>query len=355
MEPEAFELVRAPIFREKNDRLIQSLHSFHSWIDMEKFHRRWNYFYTNKNHVKGPLECLCDASDVSYCESCETISIREICAFNSRVDRKNKTKVWDSNQQSEFIHLLENSNPSIIQRGADAIWATVVLRQAYKVGDWAVDQGFTSFEYDHHCDEDDEMYVPYDASRWSSWIKSALYAYRRGGGDVSIDKNHIKQVAAGMVLRKFIKIPMNSGLPLYYWFLEGYTQYDFCSIYGCLEFIDPNEKVYHFHTMEICMRDHMKHAITAKTGFKLRTVMYMCSTGDEFEDEYTVKVMEKVYFMYKNRKECTAATRIQSIVRAFLSKRRVDEFTLRPEQLFDTEHTSVRKRKFGIEDWRFGQ
>lgn len=31
------------------------------------------------------------------------------------------------------------------------------------------------------------------------------------------------------------------------------------------------------------------------------------------------------------------------------------EFTLLPEQLFDVEHTSIRKRKFGIEDWRFGQ
>jgi len=31
------------------------------------------------------------------------------------------------------------------------------------------------------------------------------------------------------------------------------------------------------------------------------------------------------------------------------------EFTLPPEQLFDAEHTSIRKREFGIEDWRFGQ
>ena len=31
------------------------------------------------------------------------------------------------------------------------------------------------------------------------------------------------------------------------------------------------------------------------------------------------------------------------------------EFILLPEQLFDAEHTSIRKREFGIEDWRFGQ
>lgn len=114
---------------------------------------------------------------------------------------------------------------------------------------------------------------------------------------------------------------MNSGLPLYYWFLEGYNRGDLCNIYECLEFIDPDEKAFHFQTMEICMRDHMKHAITAKTGFKLITVMYTCSTSEEFEEEYTVKVMEKVYLMYKDRKESVAATRIQCAVRTSHSKR----------------------------------
>jgi len=313
-----------------------------------------NFHYARENHAKNPLECFCDASSVSYCELCEHISICEICGFNSYLDIKNNTKIWGANQQSEFIRLLENLDFSIIHRGAEAMWAIVVLHQAYEVGSWAVEKGFTSLEYDHYCDENDDMYVPYDASKWSSWIKSVLYPYHREGGDVSIDKNHIKQVSAVMVRRNFIRIPINSGFPIYYWFLEGYTQSDFCRVYRCTQFFDPDYKEFTFDTMEICMRDHMQHVITAKTGFKMITVMHMLS-GAEFEDEYTAKVLEKVYFMHKDRKEYWAATRIQSIVRAFLDKKRMDEFTLRPEHLFDAEYTSIRKRKFGIEDWRFGQ
>lgn len=163
---------------------------------MQNIDRRWNYIYT-KNHEKGALECFCDCENVSCCRDCEQFSTLEICSFKSHVDRKKTSKIWDTIQKSEFIRLLESAIPFIPQREAEAIWATVVLRQAYDVANCAVNKGFTSFECDHHCDEDDEKYIPYDASRWASWIKSTLSLYEKEDEDVSIDNNHIWQVHSG--------------------------------------------------------------------------------------------------------------------------------------------------------------
>lgn len=60
--------------------------------------------------------------------------------------------------------MLEGSNPFLLDRGAEAIWATIVLRQAYDVADWMAEKGYTSYETRGHycCGEEDNMRVPYD-------------------------------------------------------------------------------------------------------------------------------------------------------------------------------------------------
>lgn len=69
----------------------------------------------------------------------------------------------------------------------------------------------TSYEPLGHCccDEDDNMCVPYDASTWRHRIKRELYS------DKFISNEHIKSVNVHLVRRKYVKIPLNSGLPLY--------------------------------------------------------------------------------------------------------------------------------------------
>ena len=106
--------------------------------------------------------------------------------------------------------------------------------------------------------------------------------------------------------------------------------------------------------MEFSLKHHMDLVLRAKTGFRLVYVMYVCGTGEEFEDEYTAKVLEKVYFMYKDRKETSAATKIQCLFRVYRSKRLADVQRVHPDHLFHPEYSGSRKRLLSIDESRFG-
>lgn len=144
-----------------------------------------------------------------------------------------------------------------------------------------------------------------------------------------------------LVRRKHIKIPLNSGLPLYYWSLHGYHFADFCRIYACIEYIDDDK--FNFHEIEMSPKHHMDHVMRAKTGFRLIYVMYVCSTGEEFEDVYTAKVIEKVVFMYRDRKKSSAAIKIQCLFRMYRSKKMVHTIRVHPDNLFHPDFTKARQ------------
>lgn len=271
----------------------------------------------------------------------------EINWYNTLADNKKKSAVWDTEQQKYFIGLLESVQSFVVDRGCESIWATIVLRQAYDVADWITEKGYSSCEA---C-EYEEMWVPYDASTWRGWIKKELGWYEHEGGDISITNDHIKAVALLMVRRKYIRIPLNSGLPLYSWLLNGYGMHDFCNIYQCIEYIYHGK--FHVHEIEHCLRHHMDHIIRAKTGFRLIYVMWVTGTGEEFEDKHTAKVLEKVYFMYRDRKESSAATKIQSLFRVFTSKKMVGILRAHPDHLFHPEYSKARKVLLRIDDTCF--
>lgn len=87
------------------------------------------------------MPCFCDSR--GYCQDCEHISRSEIYWFNTLVDGEGNSTEWDTDQQNNFIKMLEGSNPFLLDRGAEAIWATIVLRQAYDVADWMAEKGYT--------------------------------------------------------------------------------------------------------------------------------------------------------------------------------------------------------------------
>ena len=272
----------------------------------------------------------------------------EICWFNSLVDGERNSTEWGTHQQNKFIKMLEGSNQFLLDRGAEAIWATIVLRQAYDVADWMAAKGYTSYEPNGHycCDEEDIMCVPYDASTWREWIKRELWRC-----DTSLSNEQIKSATVHLVRRKHIKIPLNSGLPLYYWLLNGYTSADFCRIYYCIEYIYDGGV--NFHEIERCFKHHIDHVIKAKTGFRLIYVMWVCSTGEEFEDVYTAKVIEKVVLMYRDRKQSSAAIKIQCLFRMHRSKKMVDAMRAHPDNLFHPDHSKARQDILSIDSSHF--
>lgn len=302
---------------------------------------------------------MCDLR--GYCSSCEDWSRSIVSTCNTLIDENKKSAVWDAEQQKCFIDMLEKDHPCISARGVEAVWATVVFRRAYDVADWMVCRGLTSYEPGghYHCDEYDEMFVPHDASTWKDWIRRELSWYECTGGEVSISNDHVKAAASAMVRRKYINIPLKSGLPLYYWFLEGYDTSDFCRIYACIEFICRGKFTFHgkfhFHEMEFSLRHHMDLALRAKTGFRLVYLMYVNGTGDEFEDAYTAKVLEKVYLMYKDRKQTSAATNIQCLFRMHRSRRLADDQRANPDHLFHPKYSVKRRAALNIDVSRFGE
>lgn len=189
------------------------------------------------------------------------MSQREICWFNTKVEGGQNLTAWDTDQQKLFIEMLERSFPFILDRGTEAIWATIVLRQAYDVADWIVEKRYTSYEpRGYYCsDEAADMCVPYDASTWRDWVDKELWNCEHS----SLSNEHIKSVAVNLVRRKHIKIPLNSGLPHYYWLLNGYRFADFCRIYACIEYIYDGK--FNFHELEMTMKYHMDHVMRAKT------------------------------------------------------------------------------------------
>lgn len=319
-------------------------------IEQRMFNKRWISKNDHRNHAKCPR--------YSFDSSLEFDARNKICGLIYIVGPE--SKVWDTDQQSKFIRMLEVNATVFRERGAGAIWATVVLFQAFDVAAWATKNGITSLECEghHHRDDDDATYVPYDASKWLSWVQDKLVLHGLECGDISMSGDHIKQVAAELVRRKFIKIPMNSGLPLYHWLLEGHARRDFCRIYGCLVFAGPRVKYTCFDEMKVCLRDHMDHLVAHNSGFRFMRGMLASGPFDtmviERESKYAARIIGKAFLMFRDRARHTAAARIQSFMRGICERKSVDELSLRPDHLFSAEHTTSRKRKFGIEDWRFG-
>lgn len=313
---------------------------------MQRFEERFGYFGEWKD--KTPVRCICDLD--GYCHACEIMSKSQICWFNDVVDKgKTNYTEWDAGQQDHFIQMLQEAHQLIIDRGAESIWATVVLRQAYDVAKWMVQKGYTSYEpRGYYCnDEYDQMCVPYDASTWRNWIKRELKYCEPGVIDTHISNEHIKSVTRNLVRRKYIKIPLNSGLPHYYWVLNRYKFEDFCRIYACIEYI--YEGKFNFHELEVSMKHHMDLVMKAKTGFRLIYVMYICGTGEEFEFPYTVKVLKKIRLMYRDRKQSAAAIKIQRLFRAYRSKKVVDTMRALPDNLFHPDFTKARQNVLSID------
>ncbi|CAM9736197.1 unnamed protein product, partial [Ectocarpus sp. 6 AP-2014] len=88
-----------------------------------------------------------------------------------------------------------------------------------------------------------------------------------------------REAVKEMVKRGYIRIPLNSGLPLYHWLLAGYTKDDFCDVYACIEFIgdylvEGFAQPWLVEQVEVCLRDYMKEALNAGTAFKMINVGY---------------------------------------------------------------------------------
>lgn len=83
-----------------------------------------------------------------------------------------------------------------------------------------------------------------------------------------------------MVEREYIKIPLNSGLSLYCWLLEGYKREDFCELYSCIEylcdFFDSGNYTELWSTRQIgnCLSNSMDESIRAGTAvYMVRVVL----------------------------------------------------------------------------------
>lgn len=267
-------------------------------------------------------------------------------------------------RQKEYQH--------ISPEGQEIIWAAIIYYQAFDLADWMVSEGYTAIESSRWGDGDDsDSCVPYDSRKWDEWIQSKLWIdpssvpRPRNAGMLpyKISKTKVcrKETIKEMVKRKYIKIPLNSGLPLYYWLLEGYTHGNFCELYSCIEYLGDYfkgayTKSWSVEQVEVCLRNYMEESIRAGTAFNMIKVGYVCNSENvqEYVDKVLARSVENMYLKYKDRKQSLAATKIQSVFRVYGSQKRVDVLRSQPGNLFDVEFGASRKRKLEIDDTRFG-
>lgn len=198
--------------------------------------------------------------------------------------------------------------------------------------------------------------VPYDASVWGEWIQSKLMIPPPDVPD-KCRKETIKE----MVKRKYIKIPLNSGLPLYYWLLEGYKRGDFCELYSCIEYIRnylysrEYTRIWSIEQIEECLGSYMDESIRAGTALCMVHAAFECysENAEGYEKKVIVRLLENMYLKYRDRKQWLSATKMQCVFRAYRSTKRANILRSHPDNLF-SEFGALRKRKLEIDDTRFG-
>jgi len=256
--------------------------------------------------------------------------------FNNSLGKK-----WNSLQQKLFIKEIENIYLNFMGR---IIWSIVILKEAYEIGEWLNSKGYSSYERYKWTGYTD---IPYDCNMWQEWIDTTLCKYN---GDTIITNDDIKNVSIEMVKRRFIKIPINSRNPLYFWIMEGYKDYDFCNIYRSIEFcqdikVDLND-------LQICLNNYSSKVLKAKTGFRMISLLKSRDIigYDMYEFNYTMKVLKNIYLKYKNRKIYNNAIIIQNSFRSYMSRKIANILRSNPDNLFDNNFSTIRKRKLNIDD-----
>lgn len=256
--------------------------------------------------------------------------------FNNSLGKK-----WNSLQQKLFIKEIENIYLNFMGR---IIWSIVILKEAYEIGEWLNNKGYSSYERYKWTGYTD---IPYDCNMWQEWIDTTLFKYN---GDTIITNDDIKNVSIEMVKRRFIKIPINSRNPLYFWIMEGYKDSDFCNIYRAIEFckyikVDLND-------LQICLNKYSSKVLKAKTGFRMISLLKSRDIigYDMYEFNYTMKVLKNIYVKYKNRKIYNNAIIIQNSFRSYMSIKIANILRSNPDNLFDSNFSNIRKRKLNIDD-----
>lgn len=256
--------------------------------------------------------------------------------------------------------------------GQETIWAAIIYYQAFDLADWMFSKGYDATETYRWDDGDDTgSVVPYDALKWDEWIQSKLTIYPENLPDsrdagmlpykICRTKVCRKETIKELVRRKYISIPLNSGLPLYYWLLEGYTQDDFCGVYSCIEYLgdyfdDDYRKDWSVEQVETCLENYMEESIRAGTAYNMVKVGFENNSGNiqEYHDKVVVRLVENMYLKYRGKRRSWGATKIQNAFRAHGSKKRVDILRSQPGNLFHGDFGATRKRILEIDDARFG-
>lgn len=243
----------------------------------------------------------------------------------------------------------------IVPEGQEIVWAAIVHYQAFHLADWMLSAGniFTEpWAYGEEC----FTCVPHDASKWDEWIESRLMIPSSGVTD-----NFRKETIKEMVKREYIKIPLNSGLPLYYWLLGGYKREDFCELKECIEYFGNDFRsgeyvdLWSLEQVEKCLKSFMNESIRAGTAvYMVRAVFeWRPEIAEGYEKKVIVRLLENMYIKYRDRKQWLSATKIQCVFRLYRSTKRANVLRSHPDKLF-SEFSVLRKRKLEIDDTRFG-
>lgn len=262
---------------------------------------------------------------------------------------------WNQRQLICRMERLEECTDISID-GQEIIWAAVVYYQAFDLADWMVSKGYVATEVHKWADgEDRVLCVPYDASNWDEWIQSKLMIPQPR----STDDDRRKETIREMVRRKYIKIPMNSGLSLYHWLLKGYRRGDFCEIYGCIEYLgncyQEHARFWSIEQIETCLESYMDESVRAGTAIWMVQAAYEWSSFDAegYGDKVLARLLENMYLKYRGRRLFASATKIQCVFRVYRSRKRANVLRSHPDNLF-SEFWAPRKRILEIDDTRFG-
>lgn len=288
---------------------------------------------------------------------------------------------WD---QRQAIYRMEHDKSfEDMSFGAQEImWAAIIHYQAFDIADWMISKGYNTDEsYRWGYESDSDSCVPYDASEWDDWIESKLWIPPNSvSKDLERRANLLpyksskkkvcrKETIKEMVKRKYIKIPLNSGIPLYYWLLEGYKledgfrQYnDFCHLYTCMECVGDWEKggdtkTWMVEQMEVCILKYFDHTLRAGSTLRLITMCFVCNIDNAWDylHKYLAIKTERMYIRYRDRKTSSSAIRIQCLFRVYMSKKRMNVLRSHPDNLFSIGYMESRKRKLHIDDSKFGK
>lgn len=275
--------------------------------------------------------------------------------------------LYDWWEQRQLISRMERSDEceDMSRGGQEIIWAAIVHYQAFHVADWMVSRSYVATEV-HMWGEDGEdrfSCVPYDVLKWDEWVQSKLMI-----PPPDVPDKRRKEIIKEMVKREYIKIPLNSGIPLYHWITEGYRWEDFCEVYSCVERFGSYYRQHRGHSgkcqyffiwapeqIETCLECHLDESIRAGSALHMVLAAWEMSSVDAelYGNKLLAKLVENMYRKYRDRKQSVSATKIQCAFRVYHSSKRVNVLRSHPDNLF-SNFSALRKRKLSIDDTRFG-